>query len=84
MVSPTLLMTNNHVLRNETDAANARVKLNFQLDHNGNDQQVDEYQADPDSFFLTDTALDYSLVRLKPKTRIRRKKRSSGCWSELL
>ncbi len=72
MVSPTLLMTNNHVLRNETDAANARVKFNFQLDHNGNDQDVDEYHADPDAFFLTDSALDYSLVRLKPKTRIRR------------
>lgn len=72
MVSPTLLLTNNHVLRNETDAANARVKFNYQLDHNGNDQQVDEYEADPDSFFVTDSALDYSLVRLKPKTRIRR------------
>ncbi|GMQ86673.1 MAG: hypothetical protein BMS9Abin07_2261 [Acidimicrobiia bacterium] len=72
MVSPSLLMTNNHVLRNTTDAGNARVKLNYQFDHNGNDQQVDEYRADPASFFHTNQPLDYSIVRLKPKTRVPR------------
>ena len=46
MVSETLFMTNNHVIGNETHANSTRVKLNFQFDHNGNDQQVDEYQAD--------------------------------------
>lgn len=72
MVSPTLFMTNNHVLRNTTDASNARVKLNYQLDHNGNAQQVDEYRADPSSFFHTNPALDYTIVRLKPKIRVPR------------
>jgi endonuclease G len=72
MVSPTLLMTNNHVIRNTTDAANARVKLNFQFDHNGNDQQVDQYRADPASFFHTNPSLDYTIVRLKPKIRFQR------------
>ena len=67
MVSPSLFMTNNHVIRNETDAGNARVKLNFQFDHNGNDLQVDEYRADPASFFHTNPSLDYTIVRLKPK-----------------
>ncbi|MCH8899181.1 MAG: trypsin-like peptidase domain-containing protein [Acidobacteria bacterium] len=72
MVSPSLFMTNNHVIRNETDADNARVKLNYQFDHNGNDQQVDEYQADPASFFHTSPSLDYTIVRLEPKARIQR------------
>jgi len=72
MVSPSLLMTNNHVIRSTTDASNTRVKLNYQFDHNGNDQQVDEYRADPSSFFHTNQSLDYSIVRLKAKTRIRR------------
>ncbi len=67
MVLPSLFMTNNHVIRNETDASNARVKLNYQFDHNGNDLQVDEYQADPASFFHTNPSLDYTIVRLKPK-----------------
>jgi len=67
MVSPSLFMTNNHVIRNETDAGNARVKLNYQFDHNGNDLQVDEYRADPASFFHTSPLLDYTIVRLKPK-----------------
>ncbi len=67
MVSPSLFMTNNHVIRNETDAGNARVKLNYQFDHNGNDLQVDEYRADPASFFHTSPSLDYTIVRLKPK-----------------
>jgi len=78
MVSPSLLMTNNHVIRNTTDASNARVKLNYQFDHNGNAQQVDEYRADPASFFHTNPGLDYTIVRLKPKTRIPRLSRGPG------
>lgn len=72
MVSPSLLMTNHHVLRNEEDARNARVKFNFQYDHNGNDQAVEEFEADPDSFFHTSDALDYTVVRLKPKVQVPR------------
>lgn len=72
MVSPSLLMTNNHVIRNTSDAGNARFKLNFQMDHNGNARQVDEYRADPASFFHTNPALDYTIVRLRPKTRVPR------------
>jgi V8-like Glu-specific endopeptidase len=72
MISPSLLLTNNHVIRNTTDAGNARFKLNFQFDHNGSDQQVDEYRADPVSFFHTNPSLDYTVVRLKPKTEIPR------------
>ena len=77
MVSPSLFMTNNHVIRNETDAGNARVKLNYQFDHNGNDLQVDEYRADPASFFHTSPSLDYTIVRLKPKPRVGRVSRGS-------
>lgn len=67
MVSRSLFLTNNHVIRNTTDAANARMRFNYQYDHDGNDQAIDEYQADPASFFHTNAALDYTLVRLKPK-----------------
>jgi endonuclease G len=67
LVSQSLFMTNNHVIRNTTDAGNARMKFNFQYDHNGNDLPVDEYRAEPTSFFHTNPSLDYTLVRLMPK-----------------
>jgi endonuclease G len=73
MVSPTLFLTNNHVIRNTTDANNTRVRFNFQYDHNGDDQPVDEFQADPVSFLHTNPSLDYTLVRLKSKPILYRK-----------
>lgn len=71
MVSPSLLLTNNHVVRDTTDASNTRVRFNYQLDHLGNDQPVDEFEADPASFFHTNVALDYTIVRLKRKSFFR-------------
>ena len=69
MVSKSLFMTNNHVLYNKTSARNARIEFNFQLDYNGNPQQTDVYSLDPDAVFHTDPALDYTLVKVKPKNR---------------
>jgi endonuclease G len=67
MVSPTLFMTNNHVLPTAADAANAVFEFNFQLDYNGNALPIDQYRADPNSVFHTNIALDYTLVRLQQR-----------------
>jgi endonuclease G len=67
MVSPTLFMTNNHVLSTTMDAANAIFEFNFQLDYNGNTLPIEQYRADPNSVFHTNTALDYTLVRLQQR-----------------
>jgi endonuclease G, mitochondrial len=65
LVSPRLLMTNNHVLENSSTAGASRVEFNFQ---EGTDSKLlKSIFADFDSaaFFLTDKALDSSLVALK-------------------
>jgi V8-like Glu-specific endopeptidase len=69
LVSPRLLMTNNHVLENASTAGASRVEFNFQ---EGTDSKLLKsifVDFDSSAFFLTDKALDFSLVALKGDLR---------------
>ena len=70
LVSPSILMTNNHVLRTEVAAAGAKAEFNYQFDYSGSPLPVDGYTFDPNSLFYTDTALDFTIVRVKSKCRL--------------
>lgn len=62
MVSPRLLLTNNHVLPDVGQAAICQIEFNYQ---NGIDTQPLPsvvFDLQPNVFFLTDEDLDYSLV----------------------
>ncbi len=69
LVSPTLLLTNNHVV---PEAAFAGTKLkaqfNFQVDVEGRLLADDEYDFDTTDGFYTNQTLDFTIVRLKPKS----------------
>jgi endonuclease I/V8-like Glu-specific endopeptidase len=65
LVSKRLLMTNNHVLTGPKDAQFSTVELRFQAGPPGEDLRPVTMRLDPDAFFLTDPALDYSLVALE-------------------
>lgn len=67
LISDSLLLTNNHVLTSAASAATSKVRFNYQRDHHGADQTADVYQLDPDDFFRTNAALDYTVVRVKAK-----------------
>lgn len=67
LISNSLLLTNNHVISSVTTAANSKARFNFQVDHEDVDQPADAYQLDPDSYFRTNAALDYTVVRVKAK-----------------
>lgn len=67
LVSNSLIMTNNHVIRNANEAKDILVQFNYQLDYNGTDQVIDTWQLDPDKFFHTDAALDFTVARVKGK-----------------
>ena len=69
LVSPSLFMTNNHVIPTVALARNAEVEFNYQLDYQGNPQTVDTYSPDPDDIFYTNASLDFTLVRLNPHCR---------------
>ena len=62
LISPRLMMTNNHVLKTAGLAATARVEFDYQRGLDGNDLPAVAFAFDPDAFFLTNKHLDYTLV----------------------
>ena len=65
LVDVDVLMTNNHVFEQASDAADAIIRFNFQRDLSGNLLPTEEYKCNPENFFHTNPDLDYSVVRLK-------------------
>ncbi|MEV5103848.1 endonuclease [Streptomyces massasporeus] len=66
LVSSSLLLTNNHVLRDARVAARSTVAFAFQDGVDGNPLTPAVFQLEPARFFVTDRALDYSLVAVAP------------------
>ena len=67
LVGPDTFMTNNHVFESAEDARTAKLQFNYRKLADGKDAPVDEWSCDPDALFHTNPALDYSIVRVKPK-----------------
>lgn len=68
MISPTLFLTNNHVIPTKAFANKIEMQFNYQLDYNGAAQTTDDYMPKPDDdAFYTNQALDFTLIRMKPK-----------------
>ena len=68
LVSPRLLLTNNHVLTDATSAGYSRVEFDFQEGLDGRLLTSIFINFDPTAFFTTDKGLDFSLVALKGDT----------------
>ncbi len=62
MVSPTLLMTNHHVLPSVDEARRSLAEFNYQDDAAFLPLSSVPFTLDVDRFFLTDEALDFTLV----------------------
>ncbi|WP_166028339.1 endonuclease [Streptomyces chilikensis] len=62
MVSPSLLMTNNHVLRTADEAARAVIEFNFQAGLDGRPLNPAVFPLEPQKFFATDRDLDFTVV----------------------
>lgn len=67
LVSPGVMITNNHVLRDKIDASNATVTFDYQNDGYGKPLTQTKFSLDPNGFFLTDALLDFSLVAVGPQ-----------------
>jgi V8-like Glu-specific endopeptidase len=65
MVSPRLLLTNNHVLRTERDARYSEVEFDYQYDRYGRLLPVVVYGLEPETLFITSTELDFTLVAVR-------------------
>lgn len=69
MVSPRLLLTNNHVLPSHQIASFSQVEFNFQDGMDGQPLLSVVFHLEPDAFFITDEDLDYTLVAVRDRGR---------------
>ncbi len=72
LVAPNLIITNHHVFGKVEDTQGVRIQFNYRQDEAGvlELETVDEYSCNP-RIFLTDQTLDYSLVGLTKKAKVR-------------
>jgi endonuclease G len=68
MVTPSLLMTNNHVLASEDQAGRSVAEFNYQLTETGTPLPLERFELRPDLFFLTDRDLDFTLVAIEQRS----------------
>lgn len=65
LVSPSLLLTNNHVLEDEEAAQYSLAQFNCETDLNLLPKPVKSFRIDPGRFFITDRDLDFTLVAVE-------------------
>jgi endonuclease G, mitochondrial len=68
LVSSRLLLTNNHVLPSLQSARFSQIEFNYQNDRKGEPQPSVMFNLSPEELFLTDRALDYTLVAVNPQS----------------
>jgi endonuclease I/V8-like Glu-specific endopeptidase len=69
MVSPRLLLTNNHVLGSAREASSSWVEFNFQDDAEGRRSASVIFDLEAEAFYLTDEHLDYTLIAVSEGAR---------------
>ncbi|MDQ1031640.1 V8-like Glu-specific endopeptidase [Streptomyces umbrinus] len=62
LVSPRLLLTNNHVVPGEVDASEAAVQFGFEIDEAGRECEYVTYALAPEVCWFTDEELDFTVV----------------------
>lgn len=82
MISPRLLMTNNHVLSTEAEADRAILEFDYYERTDGQTGPTQIYDLDPEMFFETNKELDYTIVAVKETSRSGRPLRGRG-WIHL-
>ncbi|PZE21491.1 DNA/RNA non-specific endonuclease [Paenibacillus xerothermodurans] len=68
LVSPTLLLTNNHVLENADAALYSLAQFNYELDLTLRERPAANFRMEPNRFFITDVGLDFTLVAVEPQS----------------
>lgn len=66
LVSPRLLMTNNHVLPSQDAARDVLIEFGAQIGIDNEPCTPIAYRLDPEAFFVTDQHLDFTLVLVQP------------------
>lgn len=65
LVSPSLLLTNNHVLENRDTAQFSVAQFNYEIDLDLNERPMKSFHLTPERFFITNQELDFTLVAVE-------------------
>ncbi len=84
MISPNLMLTNNHVFQSKQAAKFSLMEFDYQLDRFNKPLPSVFFEFDPDAFFMTDTDLDFSLVAVRPIGTDGKTKLSDYGWTRLI
>ena len=68
LISPGVLMTNNHVLPSSEEASDAYIEFDYQAGLDGLPLTPVPFELEPERFFVTDEALDFSVVAVRPES----------------
>ncbi len=81
LVSPRLLMTNNHVIESASVAKHCTFEFNYETDLLGQPTQKVSFKAKPDLFFVTSPSneLDYTIVALETENENGQSLSQFGC-----
>lgn len=66
LISPTLIMTNHHVLPDFNTVLLAKIEMDYQFDVNQVLMPTQLYQLDPSNFYFSDEDLDYAIIAVLP------------------
>ncbi len=66
-VSPHLLITNFHVLKDQNDARLALAEFNYELDLQGNPKPVTRFILEPEKYFFNNPGLDFAIVYISDR-----------------
>ena len=64
LIENNLLVTNNHVLADETEAADATIEFEYEEIKPGYPKTVTTYSLDPENVFITSKQDDYTIVKI--------------------
>jgi endonuclease G, mitochondrial len=65
LVSPSLLLTNNHVLENYDAAQFSVAQFNYEVNLDLKERPMKSFRLTPERFFITDQKLDFTLVAIE-------------------
>lgn len=68
LVSPRLLLTNHHVFPEPDEAARSLAQFHYEVDELAVERTSSRFELRPDELFLTDPALDYTLVAVDSRS----------------
>jgi endonuclease G len=83
LVGPGLIMTNHHVIGDEGAALSASAQFDYQDNASGELLSRHDYRLNPTSFFMTDPALDFTIVGLERESN-RGRSVSAYPWLKLI